>query len=401
MPKAKIKRKNSLSVIKKVLLKGPILTNSGYGVHTRQIFEALKCTKNIDLYVQPTQWGNTSWLLTDCISDANVTEIASYCRKVNNSKLFDVSYQVLVPNEWEDLAKKNVGITAGFEADVVKRKWISHCNVMDLVIVPSNFSKSAFLKTSRLSNIKLETKIEVVNEWYYKSFDKVDSDLDFLDSLKKEKNILIIGQITSNSEISDRKNMLKTIRCVYDFIREKNDIGLVLKINIGRYSNASFVSIKKRIEALLGKIENNKVCLVFGSLNIEELKGLYEHKKISCLVSGTRAEGWGLPFIEAASCGLPIVATNYSAYKEFLEDDFIKIDFDKEIFNYDSDYTDVDAKPYWANFKEESMIACLDRFFKNKVLYDEIAIRRKNIIKQTLDYDTIVENYKEIFESNF
>ena len=38
------------------------------------------------------------------------------------------------------------------------------------------------------------------------------------------------------------------------------------------------------------------------------------HKKISCMLSGTRAEGWGLPFIESAYCGLPIIATNYSSF---------------------------------------------------------------------------------------
>ena len=41
-------------MLKKVVLRGPILTNSGYGVHRRQVFKALLKRKDIDLYVQPS-----------------------------------------------------------------------------------------------------------------------------------------------------------------------------------------------------------------------------------------------------------------------------------------------------------------------------------------------------------
>ena len=37
--------------MKKIILVGPLLTNSGYGVHSRQVFKALLNRKNIDLYI--------------------------------------------------------------------------------------------------------------------------------------------------------------------------------------------------------------------------------------------------------------------------------------------------------------------------------------------------------------
>ena len=36
------------------------------------------------------------------------------------------------------------------------------------------------------------------------------------------------------------------------------------------------------------------------------------------LISLTHGEGFGLPLLEAAACGLPICATNWSAHTEFL-----------------------------------------------------------------------------------
>ena len=48
---------------KKVLLRAPLLTNSGYGVHSRQIFDWLNTRDDIELVVECLQWGRTSWIL--------------------------------------------------------------------------------------------------------------------------------------------------------------------------------------------------------------------------------------------------------------------------------------------------------------------------------------------------
>ena len=41
----------------KVLLKGPILSRSGYGEHTRYMFRALASRPDVfDVYVHPTGW---------------------------------------------------------------------------------------------------------------------------------------------------------------------------------------------------------------------------------------------------------------------------------------------------------------------------------------------------------
>ena len=51
---------------KKVLLVGPILTQSGYGEHARMIFRALKDRADLfDLYINPINWGATSWVAED------------------------------------------------------------------------------------------------------------------------------------------------------------------------------------------------------------------------------------------------------------------------------------------------------------------------------------------------
>ena len=49
--------------MKKVLLRAPLLTNSGYGIHSRQLFSWLYNKKDVELTVECVQWGRTPWIL--------------------------------------------------------------------------------------------------------------------------------------------------------------------------------------------------------------------------------------------------------------------------------------------------------------------------------------------------
>lgn len=45
------------------------------------------------------------------------------------------------------------------------------------------------------------------------------------------------------------------------------------------------------------------------------------YNSCDAFVLPTRAEGWGLPILEAMACGLPVIATDYSAHTDFLNRD--------------------------------------------------------------------------------
>lgn len=398
MSKKQIKVKNSKFLKKKsVLLKGPVLTNSGYGVHTRQIFKALLERKNIDLYIQPTEWGNTAWILDKDFDGNIIDDIVMYSKKKFDKEKYDESYQVLLPDEWKDLAHINIGATAGFEADIVKKSWIDYINSMDFVLTPSKFTRNAFLKTSLLYNKKLTTEIIPTGLWYYETFNEnIESYSGLFDNLKYDKNILIIAQVSSNMSLSDRKNFLKTAKCAIDFVKDK-EIGIILKVNFGKYSNSECVKITNFLKETLGEESLKKVSLLFGSATINELQMLYSSQKISCMLSGTRAEGWGLPFIEAAACGLPIIATDYSAYKEFLGDDFLRVNYDLKDFRYDTRFVDLETSPKWAEFNFNDMLLKLKEFFSNEEKYEQKALKRQKIIKQCYNSKTIINSYKDFF----
>ena len=49
--------------MKKVVLRAPALSQSGYGVHSRQIARWLFGRKDVELNIQPVQWGLTPWYI--------------------------------------------------------------------------------------------------------------------------------------------------------------------------------------------------------------------------------------------------------------------------------------------------------------------------------------------------
>ena len=52
-----------------------MLSISGYGVHSRQIFKWLESRHDIDLKVQVLQWGNTTWMLNGDLEDGLIGRI--------------------------------------------------------------------------------------------------------------------------------------------------------------------------------------------------------------------------------------------------------------------------------------------------------------------------------------
>ena len=58
---------------KKILIKAPLLSRSGYGEHTRFLLRSLRAYENsFDIYAVTTNWGNTGWLWED---DKQIIEI--------------------------------------------------------------------------------------------------------------------------------------------------------------------------------------------------------------------------------------------------------------------------------------------------------------------------------------
>ena len=133
---------------KKIILKAPLLTRSGYGEQARFALRSLRSREDLfDIYIQPLQWGKTSWMSNmeeeRLWIDRTIEKTIAY---IQSGGQFDLSLQVTIPNEFQRMAPVNIGYTAGIETTKIAHQWIQKCNEMDKIITISSFSKQGFDK---------------------------------------------------------------------------------------------------------------------------------------------------------------------------------------------------------------------------------------------------------------
>jgi hypothetical protein len=390
--------------MKKVLIRGPLLCNCGYGIHSRQVYKWLLSRQDIKIYTQLISWGNNPWIL-DTSRDLIKSIVENSITKSESIVItFDETYQVQLPTEWSKISDFDVGITAGVESNICNVKIISQLNKMKKVVVPSNFSRDCFINTAKKSNLELTTDIVVVPE----SFDNITNDnqddmIHYNIEFKTDNNYLVFGQMNSLNENNDRKNTFKTVKTLLETFRDDENVGIVLKTNAGNNSSLSRKVCKESIETFfkINKVDKvNRKCkfyLIVDNLNTLQLRGLYTHEKIDALVSGTRAEGFGLVHLEAAMNYLPIISTGWSGYNDFLGNSYLKVAFDlKACSNNSHDIFSKDSK--WAEFRRESMIKKLATFNDKKSMFKQQSIELSNIIKQNYNINKIIEEYTKNIE---
>jgi hypothetical protein len=126
--------------MKKVIVRGPALSSSGYGEHARYVLRALKSRPDLfDIYLVNVSWGQTSWLWRDTDEREWIdTLIAKTLRHNESGGQYDISMQVTIPQEWEKLAPYNIGVTAGTESTKISPQWLEKSLQMDKIIVYLN-----------------------------------------------------------------------------------------------------------------------------------------------------------------------------------------------------------------------------------------------------------------------
>lgn len=391
--------------MKRILLSGPLLSNSGYGVHSRQVFSYLNSLKDVKVFCNILNWGNIPWHLSDEYTSNTYKDIIeNYVPESHLSNLkFDEAYTVSYPHEWLFYGSdKNIGITAGVETDIVPFHWLKYINKADQVICTSNFTAEAFYKTAKIKEFTLNKKLDVVYQYYHDDFESDEINcLDCLENINTKNNLLLIGQITSLESSIDRKNIFNSIESLVRILSNVEDSGIIIKTSLGSNSYLDFMRLKKVFANYKKSLEEElgdnipKIYILHGNMKPIELKSLYSSEKVSALVSLSKGEGFGLTLLEAAACGLPILATNYSAYTEFLNDSFIKIDHNLEnIPESKVDNKIFSQNALWSIYDNKSLHMNVLKYFNNVNLYNKISKDLQVIIRNNFNKESILKKYK-------
>lgn len=314
-----------------VVIAGPVQTQSGYGHHVREIVENIieQRDSEWDIKLISLPWGHTP------MNYEIPTDWKSRIVPLPLQAQPDVWIQVSVPNELQRVGKYNIGVTAGTEGDKCPPQWIDNLNALDLVIVPSEFTKTVFENTSKESGKPITTRIEVVPEYFNETIfsNKAESAIKSADIIPQLNDIpesfafLTVGHWLQGTLGEDRKNIGGVVHCFLNtFKNTKNMPALILKTSGATYSILDRMEIESKINqvrSMFSKERLPNIYLLHGDLTDDEMNALYNHPKVKAMVSFTKAEGFGRPLLEFSTTSKPILAPHHSGQVDFLKKDFI------------------------------------------------------------------------------
>ena len=321
-----------------LVFQGPIFTRSGYGDHCRDLMKSLRKMDKYDIKIIPLRWGNTPQNQVDGSTEFGRWMLERVIPQIEQKP--DVFIQVSVANEFDAKGHYNIGITAGVETTIAPKDFIDGSNKMDLIIVPSVFTKQNLGGTiyqqkdeasgQIVGEIKVNTPIEVL-------FEGVDTDIfessvpsknntDILANVKEDFCFLVVGHWLKGDLGQDRKDIgmaIKTFATVFQYLPENKRPALIIKTSHAGFSVIDREGTREKIEGVLSTFGKKcpSVYLIHGDMEERDISNLYHHPKVKSMISFAKGEGYGRPMAEFTLTGKPIIASGWSGQVDFLPAD--------------------------------------------------------------------------------
>ncbi len=271
----------------------------GYALQSRAMMLALEEQKVYTTYQYV--YGKDSPIPLEEPRDANTGDYRLNCIRLRQVNPRDP--QVVFGQG--DVLQKNFGAyKVGFtmlEVNGLPQEWVRQLNLMDEVWVPSPFNLATFCDSGVVRPIHV-VPLGVDPNYYHAEITgyPIKETFAFLTVL----------------EWGERKAPEVLLKAFNEEFKRTEDALLIVKA----VNSDPGVDVAAQIHRLGLRPEGGRIEFVVNRLvPPSQMGSLY--RSADCFVLPTRGEGWGMPILEAMACGLPVIATDWSAQSYFMHAD--------------------------------------------------------------------------------
>jgi glycosyltransferase involved in cell wall biosynthesis len=262
-----------------------------------------------------------------------------------------------------------------FESDRLPQKWLDDLVPYEQIWAPSPWAREVLLAHGVANNRVRVVESGVNIRVYQPGPPRVADDYVFLSVGKYEK----------------RKSIDEVIEA---FVAEFPATG---HARVQLWLKADFPMFPERVQQLAARwAHESRIRIVSGHFSDEQMADLY--RSADAFVFPSKAEGFGLPLLEAIACGLPAIATRFSAQAVIL--DHIPGLFAPVAYTVapivDADYAYFYAAEYggldfgnWALPSVESIRGCMRDVYEQRQAWRERALRASDIVRAAFSWDAI------------
>lgn len=287
-----------------VVWRGPVLDATGYGTASREYALALD-RQGIDVKIETYTW-NFPFTLEDQEKKERLQQLIEKALSNNKPKILIYHSPPAFIDKKERAKYEYCLLNTVWETNKIPESWKAILQNFDAVCVPCTHNIKA-LKNSGASVPVFLVPHGADTKMFHPDNPRTP--------LPEGEGRFVFVSIF---DFQHRKNPESLLRAYWEAFTTEDRVLLVIKTygSSRKEIRSAIMNYKRK----LGYVEEDTAPLyvMTGICEEKQLKGLYTAG--DAFVLPTRGEGVGLPFIEALSSGLPVIATGWGGQMDFLNE---------------------------------------------------------------------------------